>query len=260
VYDIDIMSNHQLLDPCPPTPGMGCGRTRAQTRAKNQEIANEAEFEIILGKIRVTNMDARLLLPGEDLNDTLIDFFLKVILNLFREEVTADVPKPRQVHAFSSLFYTQLKKDAEAGNPFTKLLRWSKDIEILKQDILVLPICSNNHWWLTLILNPYAVIDNYAAHHMRQPRMLYLNSLCQGAETDLENNKHVYDNVTMYLQAEARSEGDREAFTETVQQDVGLVPMQKNQCDCGVFILEYVEEKFAKFSGEPRDAREKSCI
>lgn len=236
------MASHSLLDPTPPTPGMGCGRTRAQTRQKNQDIANEAAFEINFGKLNVTNIDARLLLPGEDLNDTLIDFFLKMILKVFREEVTKDVPKPRQVHAFSSLFYTQLKKDADAGNPFTKLLRWSKDIEILKQDILVLPICSNKHWYLTLILNPYAVMDNNEEHHMRRPRMLYLNSLCQGAETDLENNRPVYENVTMYLQAEARCEGEREAFTETIQEDVGLVPMQKNQCDCGVFILEYVTQ------------------
>ncbi|TEB37165.1 hypothetical protein FA13DRAFT_1607760, partial [Coprinellus micaceus] len=59
------------------------------------------------GKVNIRNVDAARLEPGGHLNDTLIEFGLKLWLKDL-EERTPDLAK--QVYVFSSFFYRQLNK------------------------------------------------------------------------------------------------------------------------------------------------------
>ncbi|KAJ7505111.1 hypothetical protein B0H11DRAFT_1976828 [Mycena galericulata] len=102
------------------------------------------------GAVNITNGDVTRLAPGEFLNDTLIEFGLK----LWLQELERTNPElVKQIHVFSSFFYKKLsKKDAEEG--YESVRKWTSKFDLFDKKYIIVPINENLHWYLAIIYHP----------------------------------------------------------------------------------------------------------
>ncbi|THH19095.1 hypothetical protein EW146_g2015 [Bondarzewia mesenterica] len=107
------------------------------------------------GAVNITNADLARLKPDEFLNDTLIEFGLKLWLNELRDEQPelAD-----QFYIFSSFFYKKLStKRPEDG--FQSVRKWTSKVDLFQKKYLIVPINEHLHWYLAIICNPEYVLQ-----------------------------------------------------------------------------------------------------
>jgi len=102
------------------------------------------------GALNITNGVLKRLAPGEFLNDTLIEFGLKLWLHNLRERDPALADK---VHVFSSFFYKKLKgKSPQDG--YQSVRKWTAKFDFFEKDYIIVPINENVHWYLAIICHP----------------------------------------------------------------------------------------------------------
>ncbi|XP_028250163.1 sentrin-specific protease 7 isoform X2 [Parambassis ranga] len=111
------------------------------------------------GGITVTMEDLQCLDSGQYLNDVIIDFYLKYLL----QKVPPSVAK--RTHIFSSFFYKQLTRrdNASEGGSSDSCQRqrrhqrvktWTRHVDIFKKDFLFVPVNQEAHWYLVVICFP----------------------------------------------------------------------------------------------------------
>ncbi|KAJ7140225.1 hypothetical protein C8R43DRAFT_892836, partial [Mycena crocata] len=88
------------------------------------------------GAVNITNGDVTRLKPGEFLNDTLIEFGLKLWLYGLERE------KPelaKEIHIFSSFFYKKLnKKNPQEG--YESVRKWTSKFDLFQKKYIIIPI------------------------------------------------------------------------------------------------------------------------
>ncbi|KAJ3789207.1 hypothetical protein GGU10DRAFT_305668 [Lentinula aff. detonsa] len=143
----------------------GVRRSARQQQNQTKQVKkrpSEDPDEIILsyppdaatGAVKITNGDYSRLLPNEYLNDTLIEFGLKLWLH---ELAMVDPELANQVHIFSSFFYKKLnKKNLEEG--YQSVRRWTSKFDIFSKKFVIVPINENMHWYLAIIYQPDLVL------------------------------------------------------------------------------------------------------
>ncbi|KAL5482575.1 hypothetical protein ACEPAI_9169 [Sanghuangporus weigelae] len=136
-----------------------------QVRKEEQEEPPANSDEIILvyprfgqGAVNITNGDLRRLEPFEFLNDTLIEFGLKLWLNDLRE---TQPELADSVHVFSSFFFKKLasksNKTPEEGQKSVR--KWTAKVDLFKKKFIVVPINENIHWYLAVIYHPEHILE-----------------------------------------------------------------------------------------------------
>ncbi|CAD7967084.1 unnamed protein product [Amoebophrya sp. A120] len=119
--------------------------------------------EVIFRRCPITKTDMRLLEDGNDLNDALLDFFLKLGQYLIPKQHNQALPN---LHPLSSLFYGKLTGgQAKTGEEaWEQIKRWTLRIPngIFTPPIIALPINETflnekekpcgSHWWLALLV------------------------------------------------------------------------------------------------------------
>uniref|UniRef100_A0A669AZL5 Si:dkey-100n23.3 n=1 Tax=Oreochromis niloticus TaxID=8128 RepID=A0A669AZL5_ORENI len=108
------------------------------------------------GGITVTMEDLQCLDSGQYLNDVIIDFYLKYLLQ------NASASMVERSHIFSSFFYKQLtRRDnaSEGGNSDSqrrhqRVKTWTRHVDIFKKDFLFVPVNQEAHWYLVVICFP----------------------------------------------------------------------------------------------------------
>ncbi|KAI9465452.1 hypothetical protein BJY52DRAFT_1244097 [Lactarius psammicola] len=102
------------------------------------------------GSLNITNGDVSRLKPGEFLNDTLIEFGLKLWLADLHE---SNPELAGQVHVFSSFFYKKLStKIPEEG--YNSVRKWTSKFDLFQKKYVIVPINENMHWYLAIIYFP----------------------------------------------------------------------------------------------------------
>ncbi|KAI0250772.1 hypothetical protein BJV78DRAFT_535499 [Lactifluus subvellereus] len=102
------------------------------------------------GSLNITNADVSRLKPGEFLNDTLIEFGLKLWLADLQE---SNPELASQVHVFSSFFYKKLStKIPEEG--YNSVRKWTSKFDLFQKKYVIVPINENLHWYLAIIYLP----------------------------------------------------------------------------------------------------------
>ncbi|KAJ6585193.1 hypothetical protein B0H19DRAFT_1368602 [Mycena capillaripes] len=102
------------------------------------------------GAVNITNGDVSRLTPGEFLNDTLIEFGLKLWLQDLEKENPELV---KQIHVFSSFFYKKLnKKNPQEG--YESVRKWTAKFDLFDKKYIIVPINENLHWYLAIIYQP----------------------------------------------------------------------------------------------------------
>jgi sentrin-specific protease 7 len=208
--------------------------TRATTQANS---AHHQEKEKERGKILcyyknvcITQGDVERLNEGEFLNDSLIDWYLQRCYDRIKEQSYKD-----KVHIFSTQFYPLLKKDPERAAQRVPLPSKTK---IFEKDFLFIPVNENAHWTLFVVCypgkdNPY----NKKTTDMKQPTcIMNIDSLGSSHRTA---SRKIREYLSLRYKVEYNVEKKFDA--ENIPGMVSSVPGQDNHCDCGVFLLHYVD-------------------
>ncbi|XP_068445598.1 uncharacterized protein [Clinocottus analis] len=133
------------------------------------------------------------------------------ILNMYGELIMEATQQ--KVHFFNSFFHKQLVAKGYDG-----VKRWTKKVDLFSKWLLLFPIHLEIHWSLITVTMATKTISYYDS---------------QGIVF-----RHTTDNIMKYLQSEAR-EKQQAAFQKGWKITIIKgIPQQKNDSDCGVFVLE----------------------
>nr|XP_023653345.1 sentrin-specific protease 3-like [Paramormyrops kingsleyae]XP_023653347.1 sentrin-specific protease 3-like [Paramormyrops kingsleyae] len=156
-------------------------------------------------KRHVLTMDDLSTLYGQNwLNDQ--------VMNMYGDLVMDCVPD--KVHFFNSFFYDKLRTNGYDG-----VKRWTKNVDIFKKNLLLIPIHLEVHWSLVCVDVPRRAITYFDSQRT-------LNRRCP---------KH----IAKYLQAEAVKKEQRDFLTGWKGYFKMNVGRQNNDSDCGAFVLQY---------------------
>ncbi|CAL9690378.1 unnamed protein product [Knipowitschia caucasica] len=111
------------------------------------------------GGITVSMEDLLCLDIGQYLNDVIIDFYLKYLLQNASESVAM------RSHIFSSFFYKQLTRrdNASEGSNnescqrqkrYQRVRTWTRHVDIFSKDFIFVPVNQEAHWYLVVICFP----------------------------------------------------------------------------------------------------------
>ncbi|NWY01296.1 SENP5 protease, partial [Nothoprocta ornata] len=166
--------------------------------------SSTCNFRVFYNK-HMLDMDDLATLEGQNwLNDQIINMYGELIMDAV----------PEKVHFFNSFFHRQLVTKGYNG-----VKRWTKKVDFFKKALLLIPIHLEVHWSLITVNIPNRIISFYDS---------------QGIHF-----KFCVENIRKYLLTEAK-EKNRPEFLQGWQTAVTkCIPQQKNDSDCGVFVLQY---------------------
>uniref|UniRef100_A0A8C3KB11 SUMO specific peptidase 2 n=1 Tax=Calidris pygmaea TaxID=425635 RepID=A0A8C3KB11_9CHAR len=163
-------------------------------------------------KLKVTREDIQTLRNLCWLNDEIINFYLHLVVERNKKE---GYPA---VHAFSTFFYSKL-----SAWGYKAVRRWTRNVDLFKQDIILVPVHLRLHWTL-------AVID------VREKVIKHFDSMGQKGDAICK--------IFKYLQEESREKRNVELnISEWTIRSMGAheIPQQLNGSDCGVFTCKYAD-------------------
>ncbi|OAX42130.1 hypothetical protein K503DRAFT_863299 [Rhizopogon vinicolor AM-OR11-026] len=126
-----------------------------ETSSESPPLADPEELILVYppsgpGALNIMGSDLNRLRPYEYLNDTLIEFGLKLWLTELAEQ---DKDLADQIHVFSSFFYKKLNnKRLEEG--YQSVRKWTSKVDIFSKKYIIVPINENLHWYLAIIYEP----------------------------------------------------------------------------------------------------------
>lgn len=231
----------------------------------HENFQNTFKFRFDDNKVMdITEDDFYRLNDGEFLNDTLINFYLKFLLqNLknFQEDLW------KKFHIFNTFFYSSLASSKDKS----EILRWSLKADLFSKMYVIIPINHNVHWYFAIIYNLPALLQElpkteasedgshkdsieFETRVTRNGRHAYKSSRSKPKskkrlpkEDDcvifiLDSYKSVSylalrRNLILFINKAAKRNINKDRiFFKQVN-----VPQQDNLCDCGVYLIHYVE-------------------
>ncbi|KAI8583744.1 hypothetical protein K450DRAFT_196016 [Umbelopsis ramanniana AG] len=106
------------------------------------------------GGITVSKADEARLDDGEFLNDNIIDFYMKWILDQLHNR---DPELAKQVHIFNSFFYKRLtqrnRNSRKEETVYDRVKKWTAKMNLFDKSYVFIPINENWHWYLAIICN-----------------------------------------------------------------------------------------------------------
>ncbi|MFS8031516.1 putative Ulp1 peptidase [Helianthus anomalus] len=144
-------------------------------------------------------------------------------------------------HIFNTYFYNKLEKLSYEEDSFRKFRKWWKGVSLSEKAYILLPVHESAHWSLVIICLP-------SAEDELSPILLHLDSL------GLHDSRTLCDNIKRFLKEEwsylrkSKTPVDPPTTDEICENDDFrvdhkrvTVPQQKNDYDCGLFVLLYME-------------------
>lgn len=137
-----------------------------------------------------------------------------------------------------------------------KLKKWTKNIDVFAKDFLVFPIIKESHWFLAIVCYPKAVNDLQQNCDKNSPKS-------SSSETSTETNDKrpciiFMDSLGNASYKRQLSQPIRDFLSHEWKHRMGSdlsfklknqikdffprVPNQTNSSDCGLFVLEYIEQ------------------
>jgi len=225
--------------------------TKKKDGAKDADVAiskftgeglseNYQKINELVGGISET--DLQRLEPEVYLNDTLINFYLKLI-----ELCLISNDRKTKVHIFNTYFMAKMRKlFGDMGSDYTKfdtvyekMERWTRRLDLLAKDFILIPVNENEHWNMILICYPH----RFFSEDDELPLVVYLDSICRMEDT--------YAKMLYYFfAAEAKAKKKDEAIITKKLDKLSstdfpyyqpMVPKQSNWTDCGLYLLQYTE-------------------
>ncbi|KAM0834310.1 hypothetical protein ACQ4PT_063666 [Festuca glaucescens] len=201
--------------------------------------------------VGLTYSDIECLKPTEFLKSPVINFYIQYL----KKSRPCD-----DLYIFSTYFYSKLEKalsgTGNCDSQFCKLRKWWRSVDIFKTPYVLLPIHGEMHWSLVIICMP-------AKEKESGPTVFHLDSL------GVHSSDKIFDVIESYLREEWSYLQEDQSydipFSDTIWRRLSRnirkqkveVPRQRNDYDCGIFMLYYIE----KFIQEAPDrwTRERLC-
>ncbi len=129
-------------------------KTRVQTRSASHAASHEPMLQYPyegIGAVTLLRSDYDRLYDGQLLNDTVIEFGLKVLF----EHICARNPElANSMYMFNTFFFNKLLTEGTVETAYRKLRKWTSKVDLFSKKYIVVPINENYHWYLALIVNP----------------------------------------------------------------------------------------------------------
>ncbi len=270
-FEVNLYEEEKKRDRLTATTTVSKTTRRATSPVETNNGGNNAEDDELLFAypmdagasdiIQILRSDHLRLREGEFLNDNLIDFYLKFTLRedpIIRKRVMNGTSS--EVHVFTSHFFSKLSEVPLRADKWeavhAPVSRWSKSFNIWETQFLFIPIAEHLHWSLAVVCNLNAVercrrrkkenpSDNAIAELMElslakgrpQPCIIFMDSL------RLHKPRRIAGYLRAYLTQELRSiDPNALPFTDANLPCIApSVPTQSNGCDCGIFVIKYVD-------------------
>ncbi|ETK72922.1 hypothetical protein L915_20074 [Phytophthora nicotianae] len=154
-------------------------RRRIESRRNEVLLTYPYDGSDTSGRISVTLGDVDRLVPGEFLNDNIIDFYLRF---LWRHLPSW---QQQQTYFFTSHFFTQLNgtngahelTTADPDERFARVARWTqKETNLFDNRFLFIPINDSFHWSVAVFCNPGSAIIKKHRKVRRRRRMITARS------------------------------------------------------------------------------------
>ncbi|PON98938.1 Ulp1 protease family, C-terminal catalytic domain containing protein [Trema orientale] len=195
-----------------------------------------------LEAVEISYADFDCLAPQCYLTSTIMNFYMRYL----QQHASPTTMAMHDCHFFNTYFYNKLKeavsnKGRSKDNFFSKFRRWWKGVNIFQKEYILIPINEDLHWSLVIICIPDKKEES-------GPIVLHLDSL------GLHSSRSVFRNIKSFLKEEWQYL-DQEAscsdlpFADSIWRQLPnrivdktiAVPQQKNDYDCGLFVLFFME-------------------
>ena len=176
---------------------------------------------------------------GEYLNDIIIDFYLMHLLYTLPENLRGEI------QIFPTTFYKRLcdvEQTTRGGVNTTGLTnaekmhlgvkKWTKNIDIFKKKLLLIPVCQSAHWFMIVVLLPELLLIR--KNPQLETALVILNSLDGDCEDAVQN-------ISFYLQEELVDKKGVKIKNKDFHVVYPPCPKQADGFSCGIFLLHYSE-------------------
>ncbi|XP_074335029.1 uncharacterized protein LOC141672353 isoform X1 [Apium graveolens] len=192
--------------------------------------------------VEICYTDMECLAPETYLTSTIMNFYIRYL-----QQPTFTIENDRcSYHIFTTYFYEKLKAAVQNMNndmekKYAKFRRWWKGVNIFEKAYIFLPINENHHWSLVIICIPDKEDEC-------GPILLHLDSL------GFHISSSIFENIKRFLEKEWAYLNDKETSSnypiedriwkilpQRIEEKVIMVPQQKNDYDCGLFVLFFIQ-------------------
>ncbi|TGZ72498.1 hypothetical protein CRM22_002055 [Opisthorchis felineus] len=203
--------------------------TESQLAEVDSALRGEGPDVVLVENFRlsVTRRELRTLSGTNWLSDMVINFYMQLLYNRSQQSTAPNgfdvLSKLPRIAVMSTFFYPKLT--APTGGGYSSVRRWSRQLELCDQDLVLIPIHDRGmHWCLVCV-------------DLRRKTLTYYDSM--GSKND-----NCLRTLMSYLQSEWQDKKgqplpDPESWTLINSED--SVPQQMNGSDCGVFTCTYGE-------------------
>ncbi|XP_024396576.1 probable ubiquitin-like-specific protease 2A isoform X2 [Physcomitrium patens] len=191
--------------------------------------------------VTITSKDVDVLRPVGFLNDTIIDFYIKYLQNQLSSKDLG------RFYFFNSFFFRKL---VDSSNKYTgpdrgkvvydTVRKWTRKVSLFEKDYVFIPVNQSLHWSLIIVCH-LGALRSTPDEGRGTPCILHLDSM-EGNHDDIE--EHIRNYIVQAWMEEHQSSANHSASKEIISQmkyKVATVPQQINHCDCGIYLLHYVE-------------------
>ncbi|RWS28765.1 sentrin-specific protease 6-like protein [Leptotrombidium deliense] len=212
----------------------------------NEIILNYPPDEV--DSITISDYDMNCLQEEQFLNDSILGFYLKYIQKNLTDESIAS-----KIYIFNTFFYGKLSKSRKsedmsrsvAERVYDRVKNWTKCVDIFEKDFLIIPMNKNYHWFLAIVCYPKLVSEGsksgwrQTCKREHNPCIIYMDSLGIARE-----RPRLSEPIRHFLSMEwQKKKGTQLTFSKAALPDhYPRVPYQTNTTDCGLFVLQYVEQ------------------
>ncbi|XP_076904653.1 ubiquitin-like-specific protease 1D [Bidens hawaiensis] len=187
--------------------------------------------------VEVSYADIACLAPEAYISSVIMNFYIRCL----QQSSSSSESATGNFHFFTTYFCNKLEKLSYKEDSFLKFRKWWKGVNIFEKAYIFLPVHEDAHWSLVIICFPDKEDE-------MDPILLHLDSL------ELHDSMSLFNNIKRFLKEEWSYLRKSESFVNiTVPNEIWenldcrldhkivTVPQQKNEYDCGLFVLFYME-------------------
>ncbi|XP_062159325.1 ubiquitin-like-specific protease 1D [Alnus glutinosa] len=192
--------------------------------------------------IEICYADIDCLAPEGFLTSTIMNFYIRYI----QQQASPTNRAICDYHFFNTYFFKKLKeavsyKGDDKETFFVKFRRWWKGVNIFQKAYVLIPIHEDLHWSLVIICIPDKEDES-------GPIILHLDSL------RLHSSRSIFQKIKCFLKEEWNYLSQEvtpsdlpiadhiwKHLPRRINENVIAVPQQKNDSDCGLFVLFFME-------------------